>query len=53
VTLQCEDDVARKDAPRIQMVSSIAKFPFVRTLGGFEFAAQLSLDRKLGVPRPC
>jgi DNA replication protein DnaC len=32
---------------RIQMSSSIAKLPFVRTLDGFEFAAQPSLDSKL------
>jgi DNA replication protein DnaC len=32
---------------RIQMASSIAKFPFVRTLDQFEFDAQPSLDPKL------
>ena len=47
VKLLCEAEVARKDERRIQMASSIAKFPFVRTLDGFEFAAQPSLDRKL------
>ena len=45
--LLCEAEVARKDERRIQMASSIAKFPFVRTLEGFEFAAQPSLDAKL------
>jgi DNA replication protein DnaC len=47
VKLLCEAEVALKDERRIQMVSSIAKFPFVRTLDGFEFAALPSLDRKL------
>ena len=47
VQLLCEAEVARKDERRIQMASSIAKFPFVRTLDGFEFAAQPSLDAKL------
>jgi DNA replication protein DnaC len=47
VQLLCEAEVARKDERRIQMASSIAKFPFVRTLEGFEFAAQPSLDPKL------
>src|SRR4029434_3064951 len=44
--LLCEAEVARTDERRIQMASSIAKFPFVRTLDGFEFAAQPSLDAK-------
>lgn len=35
------------DERRIQMASSIAKFPYVRTLDAFEFAAQPSLDRRL------
>ena len=47
VKMLCEAEVARKDERRIQMASSIAKFPFVRTLDGFEFAAQPSLDSKL------
>jgi|GEM_PF-1079629 len=47
VKLLCEAEVARKDERRIQMASSIAEFPFVRTLDGFEFAAQPSLDAKL------
>ena len=37
---------ARKDERRIQMGMSIAKFPFVRTLDGFDFDAQPSLDPK-------
>src|SRR5690606_8364207 len=47
VKFLCEAEVARKDQRRIQMASSIAKFPFVRTLEGFEFDAQPSLDPKL------
>lgn len=47
VKLLCEAEVARKDERRIQIASSIAKFPFVRTLEGFEFAAQPSLGAKL------
>jgi len=42
----CEAEVARKDQRRIQMGTSIAKFPFVRTLEGFDFEAQASLDPK-------
>ncbi len=47
VKMLCEAEVARKDERRIQMASSIAKFPFVRTLEGFDFDAQPSLDPKL------
>ena len=47
VKMLCEAEVARKDERRIQMASSIAKFPFVRTLEQFEFDAQPSLDPKL------
>lgn len=47
VKLLCEAEVTRRDERRIQMATSIAKFPFVRTLDGFEFAAQPSLDAKL------
>jgi DNA replication protein DnaC len=47
VKMLCEAEVARKDERRIQMASSIAKFPFVRTLDGFDFDAQPSLDPKL------
>lgn len=42
----CEAEVARKDQRRIQMGTSIAKFPFVRTLENFDFEAQPSLDPK-------
>lgn len=47
LTMLCTAEVARKDERRIQMASSIAKFPYVRTLDAFDFAAQPSLDRKL------
>ena len=42
----CAAEVARKDERRIQMGMSIAKFPCVRTLEGFEFDAQPSVDPK-------
>lgn len=47
VKFLCEAEIARKNERRIQMASSIAKFPFVRTLEGFDFEAQPSLDAKL------
>ena len=40
----CEREIARKDERRIEMAMSIAKFPFVRDLAGFDFQAQPSLD---------
>lgn len=42
----CEAEIARKDERRIRMGLSMAKFPAVRTLEGFDFAAQPSVDRK-------
>jgi DNA replication protein DnaC len=44
--LLCEAEVARREERRIQMAMGIAKFPFVRTLDGFEFEAQPSLDHR-------
>jgi DNA replication protein DnaC len=41
----CEAEVARKDQRRIAMGLSIAKFPFVRTLEDFDFAAQPSVEK--------
>jgi DNA replication protein DnaC len=41
-----EAEVAHRDHRRIAMGTSIAKFPFVRTIDGFDFAAQPSLDPK-------
>ena len=42
----CETEVGRKDQRRIVMATSIAKFPCVRTLDGFDFDAQPSLNVK-------
>ena len=42
----CQAEIARKDQRRILMGTSIAKFPYVRTLEGFEFQAQPSVDPK-------
>ena len=46
LTMLCTAEVARKDERRIQMGLSIAKFPFVRSLEGFEYDAQPSVDPK-------
>jgi DNA replication protein DnaC len=43
----CEAEIARKDQRRIAMGLSIAKFPSVRTLDDFDFAAQPSVDPKV------
>lgn len=40
----CEQEVAHKEDRRIQMGLSIARFPFVRTLDGFDFSAQPAVD---------
>ena len=42
----CEAEVAHKDQRRIQMGLSIAKFPFVRMLEGFDCEAQPAVDPK-------
>ena len=44
LALLCEAEVAHREERRIQMGLGIAKFPYVRTLEGFDFAAQPSLD---------
>ena len=46
LSLLCEAEVAHREERRIQMGTSIAKFPFVRSLEGFDFEAQPSLDPK-------
>lgn len=46
LALLCEAEVAHREERRIQMGLGIAKFPFVRTLESFDFAAQPSLDPK-------
>ena len=44
--LLCEAEVRHREERRIQMGLGIAKFPFIRTLEGFDFEAQPSLDPK-------
>jgi DNA replication protein DnaC len=44
--LLCEAEVAHREERRMRMATGIAKFPFVRTLEGFDFSAQPSLDPK-------
>ncbi len=46
LALLCEREIARKDERRIEMALSIARFPFVRDLAGFDFRAQPSVDPK-------
>jgi DNA replication protein DnaC len=46
LTLFCEREIARKDERRIEMSIGLARFPFVRDLDGFDFAAQPSIDKK-------
>lgn len=43
----CTAEVEHRDQRRVAMGTSIAKFPFVRTLDDFDFDAQPSLDAKL------
>lgn len=42
----CKAEIARKDQRRVTMGLSIAKFPCVRTLEGFDFQAQPSVDER-------
>src|SRR5437899_10895724 len=44
--LFCESGVGRKDERLIEMSIGLARFPFVRDLDGFDFAAQPSIDKK-------
>jgi DNA replication protein DnaC len=46
LALLCRAEVSHREERRIQMGTSIAKFPHQRTLDGFDFAAQPSLDAK-------
>ena len=41
----CEREIARKNERRIEMTLKLARFPFVRDLAGFDFAAQPSMAR--------
>jgi DNA replication protein DnaC len=45
LALFCQREIARKDERRIEMGLGLARFPFVRDLAGFDFAAQPSLDK--------
>jgi DNA replication protein DnaC len=45
LALFCQRELARKDERRIEMGMGLARFPFVRDLSGFDFAAQPSLDK--------
>jgi DNA replication protein DnaC len=40
----CAAEVASKEQRRLSMAMTIARFPYVRTLDGFEFEAQPSID---------
>ena len=40
----CAAEIASKEQRRLSMAMTIAHFPFVRTLEGFEFEAQPSID---------
>jgi DNA replication protein DnaC len=40
----CAAEVSSKEQRRLSMAMTIARFPFVRTLEGFEFEAQPSID---------
>lgn len=44
LALLCEAEVAHREQRRIQMGLGIARFPYLRTLDGFDFDAQPSLD---------
>ena len=46
LALLCQAEVAHREERRVRMGTGIAKFPFVRTLEGFDFEAQPSLDPK-------
>jgi DNA replication protein DnaC len=46
LTMLCTAEIARKDERRIRMGLRIAHFPYVRTLDGFEYEAQPSVDPK-------
>ena len=46
LTFLCQAEVARREQRRLEMATRLAKFPFARTLDGFDFEAQPSLDPK-------
>ena len=45
LTMFCEREIARKDHRRIEMSFGLARFPFVRSISGFDFEAQPSIDK--------
>ena len=46
LTFLCQAEVARREPRRQDRAARLAKFPFVRTLDEFDFAAQPALDPK-------
>jgi DNA replication protein DnaC len=42
----CEREIARTDARRIDMALGLARFPMVRELSGYDFAAQPAVDKQ-------
>ena len=46
VAYLCEREIARKDERRIEMALGLARFPMVRDLDGYDFAAQPAVDRQ-------
>ena len=45
LALFCEREIARRDQRQIDKGFGLARFPFVRDLAGFDFAAQPSLAK--------
>jgi DNA replication protein DnaC len=45
VAFLCEREIARKDERRIEMALGLARFPMVRDLTGYDFAAQPAVDK--------
>lgn len=46
VAFLCEREIARKDERRIEMALGLARFPMVRDLAGYDFAAQPAVDKQ-------
>lgn len=46
VAFLCEREIARKDERRIEMALGLARFPMVRDLTGYDFAAQPAVDKQ-------
>jgi DNA replication protein DnaC len=46
VALLCEREIVRKDERRIEMALGLARFPMVRDLAGYDFAAQPAVDKQ-------